>query len=112
MPSAPARICGCGQRVPAGMSCGVCSARRSAAYQKPERSQFYGTRAWRNVADVYRAFRSGVCECCGAFGSSHVDHIIPRSRGGSDEVHNLQLLCVPCHSRKSAEEGSRWGRAI
>ncbi|QBH98422.1 HNH endonuclease [Limnobaculum zhutongyuii] len=33
-----------------------------------------------------------------------VDHIIPKARGGSDELCNLELLCVPCHRRKTARE--------
>ena len=38
-----------------------------------------------------------------------VDHIIPIKQGGAKyDQSNLQSLCWACHSRKSAEEGSRW----
>lgn len=110
MPSAPARICACGQRIPAGMSCGRCTARRNADYQRPERTHFYRSKEWKFIADTFRAMRSGVCESCGTSGASTVDHITPRAHGGSDDYSNLQLLCTSCHSRKSALEGSRWGR--
>ncbi len=30
-----------------------------------------------------------------------IDHIHPKSRGGSDRVSNLTLACVPCNQRKS-----------
>lgn len=30
----------------------------------------------------------------------HVDHIVPRADGGSDELDNLQLLCGHCNSTK------------
>ena len=29
-----------------------------------------------------------------------VEHIVPRSRGGTDRVSNLTLACVPCNTRK------------
>ena len=40
-----------------------------------------------------------------------VDHITPIKKGGAPlDENNLQSLCWSCHSKKSAEEGSRWGR--
>lgn len=34
--------------------------------------------------------------------SQEVDHIVPLSRGGTDDEENLQGLCVDCHKVKSA----------
>lgn len=36
--------------------------------------------------------------------ATEVDHIIPRSRGGSDEMDNLRALCPPHHREKSEAE--------
>ena len=42
----------------------------------------------------------------------HCDHIKPRSLGGTDELRNLQWLCEPCHSRKTAREAAQARAAI
>jgi len=34
----------------------------------------------------------------------HVDHIIPRSKGGPDDVSNLQARCLACNTNKRAED--------
>lgn len=43
------------------------------------------------------------CEVCGVLNSEralHVDHIEPRSRGGSSDPTNLQALCYKCNASK------------
>jgi hypothetical protein len=42
------------------------------------------------------------CVSCRTHVDLTVDHIIPVSRGGSDELDNLQTMCRPCNSRKGA----------
>ena len=43
------------------------------------------------------------CELCGAHerqAALHVDHIIPRSKGGADALSNFQCLCITCNTNK------------
>jgi hypothetical protein len=48
--------------------------------------------------------RDRKCVLCGEDGSEHrleVDHIKPRSKGGSNDLSNLQTLCSRCNRGKS-----------
>lgn len=36
--------------------------------------------------------------------AAHVDHIIPKVQGGTDDGSNLELLDRTCHERKTARE--------
>ena len=48
-----------------------------------------------------------VCCDCGRLWlphRDHVDHEIPRERGGSDDDSNLRLRCIECHKAKTARE--------
>ena len=43
------------------------------------------------------------CELCGGHEEQvalHVDHIIPRSKGGPDDISNFQALCMTCNTNK------------
>jgi len=45
----------------------------------------------------------GRCEACGISATEralHVDHIIPRSWGGSNHIANFQALCSTCNAQK------------
>lgn len=56
---------------------------------------------WGNVVEVVYVCR----RCRGEFtrlDDLEVDHIKPRSRGGTDRPSNLQLLCPICNKRKSS----------
>lgn len=44
---------------------------------------------------------SRTCAYCGAKDTPlEIEHIVPKSRGGSDRVSNLTLACVPCNKKK------------
>ena len=55
--------------------------------------------------------QEGVCAGCKThfpFRVMDVDHIVPRSRGGSDHPDNLQLLCSGCNRSKGAKTMAEW----
>ncbi len=52
------------------------------------------------------AYRDSIMEeynwCCAVCGTAdrdnlNIDHVIPESTGGSNELDNLQVLCTPCN---------------
>jgi len=55
------------------------------------------------------AAANGRCALCGTHSSERrieVDHIVPRSRGGSNDFDNLQALCDECNRGKSNRDAT------
>lgn len=46
------------------------------------------------------AAHGGVCHYCGTADATHVDHIVPRVAGGTDDLGNLIAACLSCNLRK------------
>ena len=44
------------------------------------------------------------CQICGATVKDgvklHIDHIVPVSKGGTNDINNLQVLCKQCNLEK------------
>ena len=61
-----------------------------------------GTLAGFEVREYLLAKWNRTCAYCGTTGVPlNIDHIHPRSRGGSNRVSNLVISCVPCNEKKS-----------
>jgi 5-methylcytosine-specific restriction endonuclease McrA len=43
---------------------------------------------------------SWTCQYCGSRSNLTVDHVIPRSKGGSSSWENIVASCAPCNRRK------------
>jgi 5-methylcytosine-specific restriction protein A len=75
-------------------------------------ARLYSLRQWQRVRRA-KLTDSPLCEHHLARGetvaATEVDHIVRASRGGAwFDADNLQSLCKPCHSRKTAaEDGKR-----
>ena len=76
--------------------------------RKEQNLDYYSSKKWRRFRKIFLE-EYPICATPGCNKpSAEVDHIIPRRRGGTEDESNMQALCGPCHSRKTAKEG-RWG---
>jgi len=80
-------------------------------FSRDKNSQaFYESPAWRRLRRI-KLGMNPVCEICLKEKATTADHVIPVKQGGAPlDITNLQSLCGSCHSRKSIQEGSRFGR--
>lgn len=54
------------------------------------------------------------CVVCGS-PATHVDHIVPKAAGGSDELSNLQAMCATHNLKKGSKtvvRGTYWDKAM
>ena len=60
------------------------------------------TRAsWYRRRRAVKSRDSAICQYCGEFNlDGHVDHILPLSKGGTDDLDNLAWACAECNKRK------------
>lgn len=64
---------------------------------------FYHSPEWLAKRRTVIAQRGAWCQICGAGGRLHLDHKVEvKDGGGLLDDDNLQLLCQPCHNRKTA----------
>ncbi|MCJ0874727.1 RNA-guided endonuclease IscB [Streptomyces sp. AP-93] len=62
----------------------------------------HGTLHGTEVREYLLAKWDRTCAYCGTTGVPlNIDHIHPKSRGGSDRVSNLCTACIPCNEKKS-----------
>lgn len=78
-----------------------------AAAQQTKRLR--GT-TWMNIRDRILRRDCGMCQPCKERGeitaASQVDHKVPLFKGGSNDDDNLQSICEPCHTAKTAREAT------
>lgn len=66
-----------------------------------------GRKIARLAAAVF-AERGRVCHLCGAPGADTLDHLVPRSMGGTDELENLAPAHKSCNSSRGAMPLDKW----
>ena len=56
--------------------------------------------AKRNIRGLLAQVLGNRCENCGSIERLEIDHVIPLSKGGTDTIDNVALLCFDCHKEK------------
>ena len=89
---------------------GRCDKHKASAQwvKNPYQRGKYGSR-WRKLRERILRRDMGLCQVCLALDivtlAYAVDHITPRSKGGTDDEQNLRAICRGCHAEKTAREG-------
>lgn len=81
-----------------------CSTSSAARTDLPRRTDLGKLPPYRSHKLVLYGEQRGCCAGCGKhFEDIHleVDHVVPKSKGGTDHKSNLQLLCGYCNKRKA-----------
>lgn len=70
---------------------------------------FYRSTDWRKLVSSIIKARGRRCEACGFADARLIgDHIVERKDGGAElDPSNVQLLCLPCHNKKTAKEKAK-----
>lgn len=56
------------------------------------------------VKNVFQTANNLCVKCFSELDNFDVDHILPKSKGGTDRVENLQIMCRSCNRKKSDKE--------
>ncbi len=108
----PCSYPGCHELVSNGSRCAL-HAQVSDRARGTSTQRGYGYH-WRKIRDNFLAKNPW---CIDPFGdhpsqrvaAHQVDHVIPRSNGGTNDESNLQSLCDHCHDKKTASRDGGFG---
>ena len=59
------------------------------------------TTRWRKIRQMVFERDGRYCSACLAEENLQIDHIIERSKGGTDEMWNLRVLCAQCNLKRN-----------
>ena len=85
--------------------------RAASAFRTAKRRKLMPT-DWEELRFSVFSRDAFTCVYCGAADVAlHCDHVIPLSRGGSNDMRNLATACEACNTSKGARTPSEWRRA-
>lgn len=90
--------------------------RLQAQRRRAKKLQAEGSHTYEQELEQYKR-QSGKCYYChkNVGDNWHPDHVIPLTRGGSDDISNIVIACPPCNLAKWAKMPHEWpdgGRLI
>lgn len=74
------------------------------------RSRIWATTR-RSVTDKILKRDANLCRYCGET-AGHIDHVIPKIQGGTDEINNLVAACQSCNSAKGGRTPEQAGMSL
>lgn len=84
----------------------ILAARRRARLRKAE-----GTHTYDQIESLLKKQKHRCAACdCSIRKSFHIDHIRPLSKGGSNWISNIQLLCQKCNCSKHNKDPVQWAQ--
>lgn len=57
----------------------------------------------KNFRKYFFRVRGNACHYCGKLATT-IDHVVPKAKGGSDEIDNLVPSCYQCNHKKAARD--------
>lgn len=86
---------------------------KTATLARQRRARDKGAEGRHTIEEIHSLYRvqGGLCFHCGVnltVTGYHGDHWIPLSRGGTNWIENIRLLCPKCNRRKSDKLPSEW----
>lgn len=71
-------------------------------------SSYWGGRKARELTAQTLATKGRTCHLCGGPGATTADHVVPRSKGGRDELHNLEPAHMGCNRARGDQDLVEW----
>ncbi|MFD6469381.1 HNH endonuclease [Streptomyces goshikiensis] len=92
----------CKRLYPLGSRCEACAS--AGARRREQKRKHTRPSAWaRGYDSSYAKGRAAIladrplCSLCNARPATTADHVIPLSRGGTNDISNLRPACAPCN---------------